>query len=184
MVLCWTWTILPLLAWFQFIFSRLKHSICVSLLLCEVTKWTIIVISQWNLLIFKSELQVLLTRFPSCGVRMLLFGRQVLTKIRQISTIGYSLTRGKCWGVIHTHTHTLIWYFISIAMERKFFRKKASGLKLCSEFKKKGLYLHIVQIINQTVWECLIGAVSQIAVGLIYLEKSCGFSAMWKQSVF
>lgn len=48
-VLCWTWTILPL-------FSRLKHSICVSLLLCEVTKWTIIVISQWNLLIFKSEL--------------------------------------------------------------------------------------------------------------------------------
>lgn len=183
MVLCWTWTILPLLAWFQFIFSRLKHSICVSLLLCEVTKWTIIVISQWNLLIFKSELQLLLTRFPSCGVRMLLFGRQVLTKIRQISTIGYSLTRGKCWGVIHTHTH---WYDISLALlwKENSSEKKLQDLNYAVNFKKKGLYLHIVQIINQTVWECLIGAVSQIAVGLIYLEKSCGFSAMWKQSVF
>lgn len=114
---------------------------CVSLLLCEVTKWTIIVISQWNLLIFKSELQVLLTRFPSCGVRMLLFGRQVLTKIRQISTIGYSLTRGKCWGVIHTHTH---WYDISLALlwKENSSEKKLQDLNYAVNLKKRTVLAH------------------------------------------
>lgn len=48
-------------------------------------------------------------------------------------------------------------------------------------------FLNIVdydEVIQQTAWECLISAENRTVAGLIHLDKTCGFSAVWKQGVF